>query len=195
MRIGYSVEGSTDRALIKGLRTRWCPKADEPEEGKFRGATGLSRRREMRQICLELSIKSADLIIFLADSNNDDPNAWRNVQREEEARIPSEYKHLTLVGVCHRNVECWFCTDAEWLSQVTGGTGSAFRVADPKNAFESAMQISCRDRKEKEIADLVQIAPLHRWLQNRSFEHFFERLWEKSKQLGCSFENIRERHS
>ncbi len=193
MRIGYSVEGSTDRALIKGLRERWCPKADLVE-GKFRGSTGLSRHREIPQICLELSSKGADLVIFLTDSNDDDPKAWRYVLREEEARIPPNYEHFVLVGVCQRNVECWFCSDAEWLSRMTGRCASDFQAIDPKGVFESAMLISCRDRKEKEIAGLASIAPLHRWLQNRSFEHFFDKLWQKSKELGCSIENIRGKY-
>ncbi len=196
MRIGYSVEGSTDRALISGLRERWCPQA-ELVEGKFRGSTGLSRRREMPQICLELSTKGADLVILLTDSNDDDSNScsWRNILREEEDRIPPDYKHFVLVGVCQRNVECWFCSDAEWLCRMTGRCASDFRATDPKGAFESAMQISCRDRKETEIKELVKIAPLRQWLQNRSFEDFFDKLWKKSKEFGCSIENIRERHS
>jgi len=45
MKIGYSVEGSTDRAVIRGLRRRWCPEA-ELIEGKVRGSTRLSLRRE-----------------------------------------------------------------------------------------------------------------------------------------------------
>jgi hypothetical protein len=179
--------------LLKGLRERWCPKA-ELVEGKFRGFTGLSRRREIPRICLELSNKGADLVIFLTDSNDDGSNAWRYRLREEEGRIPPNYEHFVLVGVCQRNVECWFCSDAEWLSRMTGRSASDFRTIDPKGVFESAMQISCRDRKEKEITDLARIAPLHQWLQNRSFEDFFDKLWQKSKEIGCSIENLRERH-
>lgn len=36
MSIGYSVEGATDRAFLKGLRRRWCPGA-ALIEGSFRG--------------------------------------------------------------------------------------------------------------------------------------------------------------
>jgi hypothetical protein len=46
MKIGYSVEGSTDRAVLKGLQRRWCPSA-ELLEGRFRGTTGQSARREI----------------------------------------------------------------------------------------------------------------------------------------------------
>ena len=64
MKIGYSVEGSTDRAVIMGLKHRWCPKAERPIEGGFRGTSGLSRFRELPKICVELMSKGVDLIVF-----------------------------------------------------------------------------------------------------------------------------------
>ena len=36
MKIAYCVEGTTDRAILRGLRDRWCPQA-ELVEGRFRG--------------------------------------------------------------------------------------------------------------------------------------------------------------
>ena len=60
--------------------------------------------------------------------------------------------------------------------------------------FESALGITVRNRrdKEEEIAGLVQAAPLRKWLDNRSFEDFYEKLWRKSKELGCQIDNLRE---
>jgi len=193
LRIGYSVEGSTDVALIKGLARRWCPDA-ETIEGKCRGSTRTSRRREIPSICLELARKNADLIVFLSDSNDNDPIAWKTVLKQETGKLPSEYAHLTVFGACQRNVECWFCEDADWLSTKTGKPGDEFRVPDPKTAFESALDIQARDRKVQEIVALVQDAPLHNWLRNRSFEDFYDKLWKKSKSLdGCDMENLRNR--
>jgi len=46
------------------------------------------------------------------------------------------------------------------------------------------------DKKEPEIASLVQRAPLRNWLSNRSFKEFYDRLWAKSKERGCKIENL-----
>lgn len=192
MRIGYSVEGSTDRALLRGLQQRWCPAA-QLVEGSFRGASRQSRRREVPKICLELSTKGADTVVFLSDSNDDDPNAWRAVLQAEQGRVPTQYAHLVVVGVCQRNVECWLCADADWTAKRTGRSAADFRISDPKGPFEEAMGISARDRKEEEIAALVREAPLWNWLANASFEHFYDKLWRESKQRDCQVENLRER--
>ncbi len=56
MKIGYCVEGSTDRGFVKGLTDRWCPQA-EFIEGRFRGSTGLRLRAEIPQICIVLSLE------------------------------------------------------------------------------------------------------------------------------------------
>jgi len=192
MKIGYSVEGSTDRALIKGFVKRWCPHA-ETIEGKFRGSTRTSRRREIQHICGELASKSAEFIVFLTDSNTDDPDGWRSVLRQEGERLPAEYARYTVFGICQRNVECWLCADADWLSTKTLLPPEEFRMPNPKRAFELALGIQARDRKEEEISALVQEAPLHNWLHNRSFEDFYDKLWQKSKSFDdCQMENVRD---
>lgn len=66
MRIGFSVEGSTDAALLRGLRDRWCPEA-ELLAGNMRGTTRQSARREIAKICVELKAKGVDVIVFLRD--------------------------------------------------------------------------------------------------------------------------------
>jgi hypothetical protein len=191
MKIGYSVEGSTDRALVKGLHQRWCKNA-ELLEGHFRGSTGQRRRGEIPKICHELIYKGADLIVFLQDSNKE---KLRCVLEADEARCRDEHKHLAVFGVCDRNVECWICADADWIAGKTGKPSSEFRVADPKQVFQRAMGISSFDKKEDEITRLVVEAPLRNWLSNRSFEDFYDKLQQRSKQLGCSIENLRDRPS
>ena len=85
------------------------------------------------------------------------------------------------------------CADRDWIAKRTAKETAEFQVADPKAAFESALAITARDRKENEIAELVQDAPLRNWLANRSFEDFYDNLWQKSKEHNCRIENLRER--
>ncbi len=192
MKIGYSVEGSTDRALIKGLSKRWCPYATTVE-GKFRGQTRTSRQREIPTICLALNNAGVDLIVFLTDSNDNDDNAWRTILKQEEAKLPIEYAHLAVFGVCQRNVECWLCADADWISTKTGRASTDFRVDDPKGVFESALRIGRDNKCEELIEGLIQEAPLRNWLDSASFEDFYDKLWQKSKSFdGCDMENLRD---
>jgi hypothetical protein len=189
MKIGYSVEGSTDRAIVTGLRNRWCPNA-ELLEGKFRGQTHTSRHREVPKICRELSYKGADLIIFLTDSN---VNSWREVQNADVEKCPLECQHVSVFGVCRRNAECWLAADSGHIAKFSGRNESEFRVDDPKGIVESVFGVTGTDKQEAAIAEFVRNAPLQRWMTNPSFEDFFDRLWQKSKELGCTIENLRER--
>jgi hypothetical protein len=189
MRIGYSVEGSTDRALLEGLRRRWCPKADLVQ-GRFRGTSRQSQRREIPNTCVEMASKQADLVLFLRDANKEE---WRDVLRKDEERCRSEHRHIAVFGVCDRNVECWLCADADWLAKQIGRPARDFRVEDPKAAFESALGVCRSDRKEEEIAGLVKDAPLQHWLANPSFEDFYGKLRDAAKRFPCEFENLRER--
>lgn len=186
MIIGYSVEGSTDRAMLEGLRQRWCPHA-EFIEGHFRGTTGQSRRREIPRICIELQNKNADCIIFLTDSDTAD---WRQLVKDETARCQPQHQHLTLFGVCLRNVECWLSSDRNYIALVTGRSANEFNVPDPKGIVESAFGISRGDKKEAEIAEFVRGAPLRNWLSNVSFEAFYKSVRRKSLELGCQIENL-----
>ncbi|MBI3985296.1 MAG: hypothetical protein HY343_00090 [Lentisphaerae bacterium] len=188
MKIGYSVEGSTDRALLTGLRDRWCP-GTELVEGHFRGKSGQSQRREIPGTCRELAFKGVDFAVFMRDANDED---WRGVLKADQSRCRPEHEHLAVFVVCGRNVECWLCADPTWLAARTDRHQADFTVDDPKGAFESALQIKSTDRKEPEIAALVKDAPLRQWLRNKSFEAFYDELWRKSKGLGCQIENLRE---
>lgn len=188
MRIGFSVEGSTDRAVLTGLQARWCQHV-ELVEGRFRGRSGLSQWREISKICTELAEKRAQVIIFLRDSNDED---WRHGLQKASNRCDSIHQHLAVFGVCDRNIECWLSAAPSWIAGRYGRAESDFRVRDPKRVVESALGITRFDKKEEEIAALVAAVPLRQWLSNRSFEEFYERLRDRSQQLGCVLENLRE---
>jgi len=183
MKVGYCVEGSTDAAVIEGLRLRWCPHA-ELIVGKFRGAF---RRREIPHACLELRTKGAAVIILLRDANKEN---WRDVVRADCAACATAFD--VVVGVADRNIECWLVANSHYASAKTGVNEADFRVPDPKNAFERAMKITALERRTHEIIEYVQQAPLRSWLVNGSFEDFYDRVWQKGKELACLMENLRE---
>lgn len=188
MKIGYSVEGSTDRAFLTGLKQRWCPFV-ELIEGRFRGSTRTSLRREYAKIGRALHEKAADVMVFLTDA---DGEPWREVQREQQKRFPDEYANVAVLGVADRNVECWLCLDWEWLGSQTGSPPESFRTDDPKGPFESAVGVSRNDRKEDVIAGMVESAPLSRWVeQSVSFKDFYDQLRAQSLRLHCQIENLR----
>ena len=188
MKVGYSVEGSTDRAFLEGLRQRWCPQA-QLVEGHFRGSTDQSRRREIPHICLELQKHGVDFIILLTDSNEAE---WREVLRAEETRCRPQHRHLTVFGVCCRNVECWLAADADHIANHLRRPRHEFTADDPKGAVEAAFRVVSDDRWEANIATFVREAPLRHWLKNPSFEHFYDALRRKSQELTCQIENLRE---
>jgi hypothetical protein len=158
-------------------------------EGKFRGQTGTSRHREIPKICLELSHKGVDLIVFLTDSN---VNPWREVKSTDAEKCPPNYQHLSVFGVCCRNAECWLASDTGHIARHSRRNEAEFRQDDPKGIVESVFGITGTDKQEEKIADFVRNAPLHRWLTNPSFEDFFDPLWQKSRERGCRIENLRE---
>ncbi len=129
------------------------------------------------------------MIVFLRDSNTE---GWREVLKSDEARCQAEHSHIVVFGVCDRNIECWLCCDAQLIANQTGKNPQDFQIEDPKGVFESALGITRTEKKEEEIANFVEHAPLQNWLVNKSFENFYEKLWQKSKQVaGCKLENLR----
>lgn len=196
MRIGYAVQGSTDRAFLRGLKERWCEDA-EMVEGAFRGSTGLSLRRELKKICDDLFWqKGCDVIVFLSDADVDD---WRDIQRREVGKLPDSMRPFAVYGMADRNIECWLCADPQYMAKKTDRKAEDFADDDPKRAFEAAMHVSRDDKRESQIAQLVREAPavvLQQWLQNsRSFEDFYDQLWAISKQRECGIENLRKRNA
>jgi len=188
MKVGYSVEGSTDRALLLGLKERWCPDA-ALVEGPFRGSTHQSLRREYRKICDQFVLAGVDVMIFLTDGNGND---WRAVQQNERASFPADRLFQALHGVPDRNIECWICADADWLGHELHVDPDSLRAEDPQGVFEAAMGITRDDKQEERISALVLRAPLRSWLRNRSFEGFYDGARALSQRLGCAIENLRE---
>lgn len=189
MIIGYSVQGSTDRAVIHGLAKRWCPKA-VVLEGHFRGSTKESLRREYLRICEELEERSVDVIVFLTDA---DTESWQVVKKNELSKFPSQFLGKSIHGVADRNIEAWLCADADWMGKKLGVDPASLRCDDPKAAFEKAIHLDRDDHKEAEIAAIVAEAPLRNWLNNKSFEDFYENARDVSQQRGCVVENLREK--
>jgi hypothetical protein len=189
MKIAFCVEGSGDRAILQGLRDRWCPKA-ELLEGPFRGQLP---RSQIPKECKILTGKGADLIVFLRDANLEN---WRDVLKADQAKCPAEYRHRVIFGVCDRNAECWLAADADHLASQVGRAPVEFQQEDPSPAVKAAFGLVGFDREDQErrVASFVASAPLNRWLRNKSFDHFYKQLWQKSKELQCpNMENLRER--
>ncbi len=189
MKIGYCVEGATDRALLAGLRERWCPGADLVE-GSFRGTTEVRLRAEIPKICRELDYKGCEIIVFLTDSNE---QRWQDVMKRQKDKVPPNYREWTICAVAERNVECWLCADRDWIAGQTGRNTKEFAVNDPKGVFESAIGVTSIDRKEERISALVLEAPLKNWIKrSRSFEDFYENGRTLSKNLPCEVPNERD---
>ena len=188
MKIGYSVEGSTDRALLWGLRDRWCPDA-QMIQGHFRGSTGVSMRREIRKIWDEFLQKGVDVAVFFMDAND---RNWREVKNETRERVPGERLEFTIIGVADRNVECWIWLDPSYVASALRLAPQVLHIGNPKERFVSAMSIERDDRKEPEIAALVRDAPLRRWLAEPSFEDFYDQIRAMSLRRACEVENLRQ---
>jgi hypothetical protein len=190
MSIGYSVEGATDRAFLKGLQQRWQPQA-QLIEGAFRGTSGISLRRDLPRICQELNHKGVRVIVFLTDANKQD---WREVRQRESALVPVEFRHITLYGVADRNIECWLAADRDYLAQRLGISPQVLAVDDPKDIIETALEVTRFDRKEEIIASIVQEAPLRRWLnRSLSFKTFYEDARKLARREGYTIPNEREK--
>jgi hypothetical protein len=186
MKIAFCVEGSADRAILWGLRNRWCPDADLVE-GRFRGQLP---RSQIAKECKILGAKGVDLIIFLRDSNVEN---WRDVLRTDEAKCPPEYRHIAIFGVCDRNAECWIAADPDHLAAHVARPRHEFVSDDPSPFVKAGFGMVGFDKEEKEpqVAAYVTTAPLRNWLRNDSFGNFYGQLWQMSKQFGCDIENLR----
>lgn len=191
MKIGYFCEDSTHEAFVRGLKKRWCPSA-ELVQGRFRGSTGTSLRREYRKTCEELfTDKSVDVVVILTDSDVGD---WSRRFHEERAKLPSERHEQIILGLPDRNIECWLTCDRIWMAEELSVGESLFDCDDPKGPFDKAMRISRNDRKINEISALVGEAPLGNWLKNsKSFEKFYDQARDISQRRSCNIENIRDK--
>ena len=188
MRIGYFVQGSADEAFVWGLVHRYCPEASM-EEGKFRGKSGESLKRELPKALRDLhDNKRCDYLIVLNDA---DKRQWRDVWIEEWPRVPDSLQHLTVFGVAKRNIEHWIALDRVYLAKELGCDESAIPRDDPtgfiKHHFKRKAQLLDGEEAQKRLRDFVAEAPIHTWLRNSpSFDHFWDDLYQLSKRADCA---------
>ena len=193
MKIGYYVQGDADEAVVWGLRKRWCPGA-ELEEGRFRGASKESFRREIAKSMMDLkSDKRCDIIVVLTDA---DTNPWRVVKGREWAKIPEDCQHLTLFGVADRNIECWLAIDRGALARELECSEEDIPEPDPSNFVKRRFGLTDRDAKDDakaRICDYVAQASLRMWIEGSdSFEDFYEDARRWAARNECSIPNERE---
>ena len=193
MRIGYYVQGAMDESVVRGLAKRWCPDA-ELAEGRFRGSSGESFRREIHKTLMGLKDgKECDVLVVLTDA---DAHPWREVKRRESSRIPNDCGHLTLFGVADRNIECWLAIDRGALASELGCRVEEIPVEDPsgfvKGGFERRARIEGQDLQEC-VSDYVERASLKSWIEESdSFRNFYEDARSLALRTKCPFPNERE---
>lgn len=194
MKIGYYVQGDTDEAVVWGLAKRWCPDA-ELEEGRFRGASRQSFRREIFKSLMDLkSDKGCDILVVLTDA---DANLWRDVKNRESDKIPAECKHLTLFGVADRNIECWLAIDRGALARELGCNVEDISINDPSGFVKRRFGLSVRDmdraNAKARVRDYVAQASLRSWVEGSdSFEDLYEEARRLAVQNECPIPNERE---
>ena len=195
MKIGYYVQGDTDEAVVWGLAKRWCPDA-ELEEGRFRGNSKESFRREIAKSMMDLkSDKRCDILVVLTDA---DANLWRDVKRRESKKIPDDCQHLTLFGVSDQNIECWLAIDRGALARELQCQVEDIPTGNPSksNFIKRRFGLTDRDTKQNakvRICDYVAQASLKMWIEGSdSFEDFYEDARDLAAQNECSIPNERE---
>ncbi len=194
MKIGYYVQGDTDEAVVKGLAKRWCPDA-ELAEGRFRGASRESFRREIAKSLWALKYQGCDILVVLTDA---DANRWRDVKRRESDRIPEDCKHLTLFGVADRNIECWLAIDRGVLARELKCRVEDIPRNDPSNFVKRHFGLPGSNKLDKDdakarVCNYVAEVSLRTWIKDsKSFEDFYEDARDLATQNGCSFPNERE---
>lgn len=197
MKIGYYVQGTVDEAFVKGLakRKRYCPDATM-EQGRFRGRSGTSLRREIRQALLDLKEdKGCDYMVVLTDA---DDAEWRDIYNREWNKVPEDCKHITVFGVANRNIECWLSIDRPALAAELGCKAEDIPADNPSGFVKRKFGVGSRGTErqvgEKRIEKFVSEVSFYHWLRNcKSFEHFWDQIYTLSKQANCSIPNERER--
>ena len=192
MRIGYYVQGDADEAFVKGLADRWCPGA-ELAEGRFRGSSGTSFRREIRKALFDLKDgKACDVLIVLTDA---DADRWQDVKRRESDKVPGECRHLTLFGVADRNVECWLAADRVALGAELECRAEDVPLENPSGFVKRRFGLTDRDRRKaakKRVRRYVARAPLRSWIAaSDSFADFHDEARRLAARTGCEFPNER----
>ena len=189
MKIGYYVQGDADEAVIWGLAQRWCPDA-ELAQGKFRGTSGDSFRREISESLRALKYEGCDILVVLTDA---DTNKWQDVKRRESAKIPIEYEHLTLFGVADRNIECWLAIDRSALACELACPVEKIPSDNPSHFVKQGFGLTKRDKKQgakARVQDYVARASLKAWIAGSdSFQNFYDEARRLAGQNKCSIPN------
>lgn len=190
MKLGYYVQGDVDEAVVRGLASRWCPGA-ELAEGRFRGSSSESFRREVRKSLMDLKEdKGCDVLVVLTDA---DANLWRDVKKNEWNKIPDDYRHSTLFGVADRNIECWLAIDRGALAAELACGMEQIPTDDPAGFVKRRLGLSDRNRKKDakdRIRDYVTRVSLKSWIENSdSFKDFYDEARRLALRTGCPFPN------
>ena len=189
MRIGYYVQGAMDEAVVHGLTRRWCPNA-ELAEGRFRGSSGESFRREIRKSLMDLKDKECDFLVVLTDA---DADRWQEVKRREWEKVPQDCRHLTLFGVADRNIECWLAIDRPALANVFGCGIDDIPEGDPSGFVKRRFGLTGRDRMREgreRVRDFVVETSLRTWIEGSdSFSDFYDAARSLASQNECPFPN------
>lgn len=195
MKIGYYVQGDADEAVIRGLKQRWCPSA-KLAQGKFRGTSGESFRREISKSLRALKDKGCDILVVLTDA---DANQWLDVKKRESAKIPTDYEHLTLFGVADRNIECWLAIDRGALARELECSVEDIPSDDPSRFVQRRFGLKNRDEKQDakvRIRDYVARTSLRSWLAGSdSFQDFYKEARRLAVQNECSIPDEWENRS
>ena len=195
MKIGYYVQGAMDESVVRGLAKRWCPDA-ELADGRFRGSSGESFRREIRKSLMELKDgKECDVLVVLTDA---DAKPWREVKQRESSRIPDDFEHMTLFGVADRNIECRLAIDRSALAEELHCRMEDIPVLpeDPSGFVQGGFERRARNREQDArecVSGYVERALLKPWIEGSdSFEDFYEEVRRLALRIGCPFPNERE---
>lgn len=192
MKIGYYVQGDADEAVVRGLADRWCPGADLAE-GRFRGSSGASFRREIRKALFDLKdSKACDALVVLTDA---DANRWQEVKRREWEKVPDDCRHLTLFGVADRNVECWLAADPGALAAELGCRAEEIPTVDPSDFVKQRFGFTDREGKvaaRTRVREYVARASLGSWIKaSDSFADFHDEARRLAKRTRCAISNER----
>ena len=190
MKIGYYVQGDVGEAIVRGLAARWCPAA-ELVEGRFRGSSRASFRREIRKSLWELKdAKACDVLVVLTDA---DTSHWREVKTRESGRVPDDCRYMTVLGVADRNAECWLATDRDGLAMVLQCRVEDIPDGDPSGFVKRGFGFTDRTTREDartRVRNYVAQAELKSWIEGSdSFGNFYGDVRRLAQRTECPFPN------